>query len=151
MAAPVQGQLVPQGGGDSIPLIRNHLVLGRRDSCDIRLAFPNVSGVHCELNFKDGYWILQDLKSTNGVKVNGTRVQKKVLQPGDAITIAKRTFHIEYELARGLPVMEDTPEEGEQEDDNILGKSLLERAGLLHPPKKPSGKPYSLEEEDEDE
>src|SRR5947207_2026901 len=88
------GMLVPVGGGDSIRLIRNQLTLGRRESCDICLRFPNVSGVHCELTYQDGYWALKDLGSTNGVKVNGTRVQKKVLHPGDVITIAKRSFTI---------------------------------------------------------
>src|SRR5438045_3282707 len=76
------GMLVPVGGGDSIRLIRNQLTLGRRESCDICLRFPNVSGVHCELTYQDGYWAVKDMGSTNGIKVNGARVQKKVLHPG---------------------------------------------------------------------
>lgn len=124
------GQLIPQGGGDAIPLIRNQLVIGRRESCDIILPFPNVSGVHCELVNKSGYWIIQDLGSKNGIKVNGERVQKKTLQPGDMITIAKRNYKIEYELVMGARALEEFVEE--QED--VMSKSLLERAGLAHPP-----------------
>ena len=90
------GQLVPVGGGDVIPLIRDQMSMGRRESCDIHLPFANVSGLHCELSFKQGYWFVQDLGSTNGIKVNGTRVHKRALSPGDTITIAKRTFRIEY-------------------------------------------------------
>src|SRR5436309_14302525 len=95
------GMLVPVGGGDSIRLIRNQLTLGRRESCDICLRFPNVSGLHCELVHKDGCWTIRDMGSTNGIKVNGARVQKKVLHPGDTITIAKRSFTIEYSQTIG--------------------------------------------------
>ncbi len=127
------GQLVPQGGGDTIPLSRARLVFGRRESCDIMLPFPNVSGEHCELRFDNGWWILEDLKSTNGVKVNGTRTQKKVLQPGDTITIAKRSYTIEFTASRNpRPVLPDAPE---AEIEDIMGMPLLEKAGLVHPPK----------------
>src|SRR6266446_5840020 len=70
MSSGPNGELVPVGGGDSIPLIRETLTLGRRESCDICLRVPNVSGLHCELSFRDGVWWLRDLGSTNGVKVN---------------------------------------------------------------------------------
>src|SRR5947208_3307971 len=71
----------------------------RREMCDICLQFPNVSGKHCELTFKEGFWILHDLDSTNGVMVNDTRLDKgakKVLHNGDLVMIAKRTFAIQY-------------------------------------------------------
>ena len=53
------------------------MTLGRRESCDVPLQFPNISGVHCELSFRDGYWSIKDLNSTNGIKVNGMRVQAR--------------------------------------------------------------------------
>ena len=96
MTSGLNGELVPVGGGDAIPLIREVLTVGRRESCDICLRFPNVSGLHCELSFRDGCWHVRDLGSTNGVKVNGVRVQKKVLQPKDEITVAKRRYTIHY-------------------------------------------------------
>jgi adenylate cyclase len=125
MSLAANGELVPVGGGDSIPLIRELLTVGRRESCDICLRLPNVSGRHCELNFRDGFWSIRDLGSTNGIKVNGRRVDKKVLQPGDTITIAKRNYTIEYIAPSGRRPVE--------EEDDIMGKSLLEKAGLLHP------------------
>ena len=70
--------------------------MGRRESCDLCLRLPNVSGLHCELVFKDGYWNIRDLNSTNGVKVNGVRVNEAVLYPGDRISMAKRTYTIRY-------------------------------------------------------
>jgi pSer/pThr/pTyr-binding forkhead associated (FHA) protein len=123
------GELVPLGGGDSIPLIRDILTIGRRDSCDIPLRLPNVSGLHCELSFRDGFWWIRDLGSTNGVKVNGVRVDKKLVQPGDTITIAKRNFRVEYTLPSGRSAVDELAE------DDIMSKPLLEKAGLLRPPR----------------
>ena len=124
MGTEVKGELHPVGGGDVIPLIREEMILGRRESCDIPLRFPNVSGLHAKLTFSDGYWFIQDLNSTNGIKVNGMRVQRKVLLPGDEITIAKRKYIIHYTLAAGRRALEEILE------DDIMSQSLLERAGL---------------------
>lgn len=123
------GQLVPVGGGDVIPLIRDQMSMGRRESCDIALPFANVSGLHCELTFKQGYWFIQDLGSTNGIKVNGVRVHKRALSPGDTITIAKRTFRIEYTP----PVGGHTMDELLEDVDDTIAQSLLEKAGLARP------------------
>lgn len=123
------GQLIPVGGGDAIPLVRDQLSMGRRESCDICLRFPNVSGLHCELVYKKGYWEINDLGSTNGLKVNGTRVNKKVLVPGDTITIAKRSWRIEYTP----PVGGHTIDELLEDVDDTIAQSLLEKAGLARP------------------
>ncbi len=57
------GQLVPCGGGDSIPLLKSELLVGRRSRCDIVLQFPNVSSHHCTLELQNGYWFIRDLGS----------------------------------------------------------------------------------------
>jgi adenylate cyclase len=136
MPEPSLGELRPIGGGDNIPLIREHLTLGRRESCDICLRFPNVSGMHAELAFRDGYWFVKDLNSTNGVKVNGHRVIQKVVLPGDEVCIGKRKFTIHYVLQVGRRNLEDIVE------DDVFSQTLLERAGLER---------RKLEEEDDDE
>ena len=130
----VNGELIPQGGGDSIPLTRSPLILGRRESCDICLQFPNVSGKHCELTFKEGFWILLDLESTNGITVNDRRLDKgakKMLHNGDLLTIAQRSYTIQYvETGRASDL-----DEFEEEIENIMTTPLLEKAGLAHPPR----------------
>jgi adenylate cyclase len=128
MAFKVHGELVPVGGGDAIPLIREILTVGRRDSCDIPIRLPNISGLHCQLAFRNGYWFIRDLNSTNGVKVNGTRVQEKVLHPRDELTIGKRKYTIHYELPAGQRALEEY-----EEEENVMGQSLMEKAGLEHP------------------
>ena len=67
----VKGALIPVGGGDNIPLIKDRITIGRRESCDVCLRFPNISGMHLELTFEDECWRARDLGSTNGIKING--------------------------------------------------------------------------------
>lgn len=133
------GELQPIGGGDSIPLMKRSLLVGRRESCDIVLRFANVSAHHCQLTVNGGYWYVKDMKSRNGVKVNGTRTSEKRLDPGDELSVAKHSYIINYspmELgAVGPPPVENLP-------NDILSKSLLERAGLAHKPlPRPERKP----------
>ena len=127
MSHDISGELVPVGGGDPIPLIRDKLIVGRRESCDIPLCFPNISGRHCELSFRNGYWYIRDLNSTNGVKVNGTRVKEKLLHPKDEVCISKRRFTINYELPQGRMAQEEV-------EEDIMSQSLLQKAGLERSP-----------------
>jgi adenylate cyclase len=117
------GQLIPCGGGDSIPLLAPKLLVGRRSSCDIKLDFPNVSSHHCELEFRAGHWHIRDLNSSNGIKVNGERTPEATLNPGDEISIAKHSFRIEYEI--DLSAADQAPR-----SENRFGRSLMEMAGL---------------------
>jgi pSer/pThr/pTyr-binding forkhead associated (FHA) protein len=124
------GELIPVGGGDPIPLLREEMTMGRRESCDVCLKFPNVSGLHCELAYRNGHWIIKDLNSTNGIKVNGIRVPKKVLHPEDIITIAKRNFVIKY-----TPIGQQSMDEILEDAEEVMDMPLLEKAGLMHPPR----------------
>ena len=110
-----------------IPLLRDVMTLGRRASCDICLPFPNISGLHCEMSFRDGYWSIRDLNSTNGIKVNGVRHQQRTLKPGDDVTIGKRRYTINYVISS--QALHDV-EALLTEDEDMFAKSLLERAGL---------------------
>src|SRR5437667_6065594 len=127
------GELVPEGGGDNIPLIRERLTLGRRESCDICLRYANISGLHCELLFRDGFWWIKDLGSTNGIKVNGVKVPRKLLHPGEKITIGKKNYTVEYEIPTGTQALEEVVEDVDEE--GVFSTPLLERAGLVRPPR----------------
>jgi len=121
------GELQPLGGGDPIPLLKPSLVVGRRESADIVLRFPNVSGHHCELSLVDGYWHVKDLGSSNGTKVNGSRVTEQRLDPGDTLAVAKHEYEVSYEPARlgaqGAPAEKDAARD-------VFARGLLEAAGL---------------------
>ena len=64
------------------------LMIGRDGSCDIVLGDIEVSRRHARLVFRDGRWIIRDLASTNGTTVNGVRVGRCELRPGDDLAIA---------------------------------------------------------------
>jgi adenylate cyclase len=124
------GELVPLGGGDPIPLLKKRLRIGRRDGCDIILAFGNVSSYHCLLEIEEGYWFVRDLNSRNGVKINEKKLMpgvRKRLDPNDELRIAKHKFSVSYDpTANGAY---GTPPQDEMVDD-FFQKSLLDRAGL---------------------
>jgi hypothetical protein len=65
----------------------SRVVVGRSREADIVLADPNVSRRHAELRRDESGWQVVDLGSTNGIKVNGRRVDQAGLSPGDQITI----------------------------------------------------------------
>lgn len=128
------GQLVPIGGGDPIPLLRDTLTFGRRESCDVCLRFQNISSIHCEMTFRGGYWYIRDLNSTNGVQVNGARVVRKLLLPDDEVAIATRLYTLIYTAPAGKPPVDES-------EEDILSQSLLERAGLEKPRRREEGRP----------
>ena len=126
------GELIPQGGGDPIPLLKKQLLVGHRESCDIVLRFANVSAHHCQFFINGGYWFVRDMKSRNGVKVNGIKIQEKRIDPGDEVCVAKHKYKLMYSPsdlgAVGPPPADDLPNE-------IMRESLLSRAGLQSTPR----------------
>jgi FhaA, N-terminal domain/FHA domain len=75
------------------------VVLGRSREADVRVADVNVSRRHAELRQEGaGYWIV-DLGSTNGLEINGKRVERARVRDGDRITLGST----EVVFGRSLP------------------------------------------------
>lgn len=61
--------------------------IGRDASCDLAIADMTVSRLHAQLERTSDGWLLSDLESTNGTRVNGWRVRGKVpVRVGDLVS-----------------------------------------------------------------
>jgi pSer/pThr/pTyr-binding forkhead associated (FHA) protein len=74
---------------------RGELILGRHRACDVVFSDRTVSRHHARLVYRDGSWVLQDLESTNGTTVNGVRVGRCALRPGDRLALGDQQLRID--------------------------------------------------------
>jgi transcriptional regulator with AAA-type ATPase domain/pSer/pThr/pTyr-binding forkhead associated (FHA) protein len=63
------------------------LSIGRSNYNALVLDDEKVSRSHAEIHFEDGYYVVEDLNSTNGVQVNDQLIHKMLLKSGDRITL----------------------------------------------------------------
>ncbi len=67
-------------------------VVGRKNSCDLRIPLTSVSRQHCEFRVDAGGVKLRDLGSSNGTFRNGQRVQEVDLDAGDQVVVGPVLF-----------------------------------------------------------
>ncbi|MGE0042258.1 MAG: FHA domain-containing protein [Vicinamibacterales bacterium] len=84
------------GGGDALSfrlLPGSIKTLGRAPRADFVVDAALVSRLHCRFTLgADGDLLVEDLDSTNGTWVNGAKVARSTLAPGDRITIGRVEF-----------------------------------------------------------
>jgi predicted component of type VI protein secretion system len=98
-------RLVAIDEGPDILLNRPMVVVGRHPACDTRLDSLCVSRHHCCMTLENGVVVVRDLGSTNGIRINGHRVEFGRLRSGDELSIA----HFRYRWEDGR--------EGERDHD----------------------------------
>ena len=81
--------------GERFTLAEHPITIGRRPESNIVLADPNVSRNHAEIRPQGEGFMLTDLGSTNGSKVNGVRVEQRLLVDGDELTFGNTRFRFE--------------------------------------------------------
>lgn len=88
LAGPVAGRRVQ---------LHDRTLIGRLSECDLQLDDPSVSRRHARITPSAGGWAIEDLGSTNGVRVNGAEVGRANLEHGDAIELGnvRLTFSLE--------------------------------------------------------
>ncbi|WP_428261978.1 FHA domain-containing protein [Haliangium sp.] len=92
------------------------LVIGRDRRCDIQLADPSVSMLHCHVYWRDdGAYSIEDAQSTNGLFVNDIKVERAVLAPGMWVFLG-RTELIVMGVDHRLPITATT-------NTSFLGKA----------------------------
>jgi predicted component of type VI protein secretion system len=73
----------------------HELCIGRSTSCDVVLTDVTVSRRHARLIPRDGIWVLHDLSSTNGTYLNGHRVSRSQLRPGDRLALGQALLRVD--------------------------------------------------------
>lgn len=81
--------------GRRVPLGEEPVTIGRLPDCEIVLSDPNVSRRHAEVRRDAGEFVVVDLGSTNGTRVNGAGVKERRLADGDEITVGNTRLRFE--------------------------------------------------------
>src|SRR3954464_1844956 len=118
-------RLVALDEGPDILLDRAMVVVGRHPQCDARLDSLRISRHHCCMTQDQNEVVVRDLGSTNGIRINGQRVEVGRIRPGDELSIA----HIRYRL------------DSSQAQEKTLADPRLDQLGspvLISPPSPPS-------------
>ena len=87
-----------EGKTTVVPLVRDEVTIGRKEGNTIRLTERNVSRKHAKLRRANGVFFVSDLKSYNGVRVNGRRIEGEIeLKSGDQIVIGDYQLALQFE------------------------------------------------------
>lgn len=104
---------IEQGGKDQrLYFHKSPLILGRLAETDIRVDDAWVSELHCRFEVVEGTVLVQDLDSRNGTFVNGCRVRKSAVMPGDDLQVGYTHLQVQYEHGSLVPppsAIYDTP------------------------------------------
>ena len=95
----MRAQLMPLDGGPPVEVAKEMMLIGRQEECDLRLDHKSVSKIHCVIVKTDGLLLLRDLGSTNGTRVNGTRVRRAALLPNDKLSVANFHYRVLFGAA----------------------------------------------------
>ena len=111
-----------------ISVNRPLVLIGRHPSCDISLNSDWVSRRHCVLTEDAGEIVVRDLGSTNGTWINGRRVQRGRLKPGDERSLGHLRFCLERCAENGATLPDRPEPSSRQGRPEIKNRGLEESA-----------------------
>jgi hypothetical protein len=115
--------LIAEADGQRYPLVTGVTKVGRADDNDVVLPDNPVSRRHCQLVVRDsGDCEVEDSSSRHGTRVNGHRVTRATLTPGDVLQLCDRRFLIVRVSADGKQTP-DVPFHPPFNDD-VLGRVI---------------------------
>lgn len=77
--------------------------IGRDAKCEVRIEDYALSRVHAEIAFENGYWRVRDLHSTNGVFLNGARIEHEILTEHALIQLGKNGPSLRVHVPGQIP------------------------------------------------
>jgi pSer/pThr/pTyr-binding forkhead associated (FHA) protein len=97
--------------GMEYALDRDCLTMGRGPGVDFAFDDPAMSRQHAAVDFADGGFKVRDLGSTNGVRINGNKVQAVEIKHGDRLEVGTQLFQLVIDEREESPnTYELTPE-----------------------------------------
>jgi hypothetical protein len=84
--------------GSELPLHRPRVVIGRSMGADLVFGDETVSREHAAIAFRDGNFVVEDLRSSNGTLLNGERVEERALQHGDRLRLGNLELQVIVEV-----------------------------------------------------
>jgi predicted component of type VI protein secretion system len=162
----MEAKLISSDGERSIRLKKDVTIVGRkRGVCDIFIDRSSISKLHCMIVKTDGLLFIRDLGSTNGTKVNGQRVTRGALLPGDELAFANAKYKVHLgpddpdmvEQDAGTEVMITLPprrrhEEARlDEDEVVVSSSRPSQSDVRLLSDSEADPPLQYEEDDDDD
>lgn len=74
------------------PITSEETLIGRSMHSDIKLTDTGISREHATITWEGSYYMIEDLQSTNGTRVNDKRIRSVKLEPEDKILIGRTTL-----------------------------------------------------------
>lgn len=111
----MRARLVPVDGGPVLELSKDLTLVGRSEDCDLFIDHKSISKQHCVLVKTEGLVLVRDLGSTNGTRVNGTRIRRAALLPNDNLAIANFKYLVKFGEEPGAATRKDDPKAVEKD------------------------------------
>lgn len=84
--------VLTEGDAEVVHMLGRRTTIGRGPDNDLRIDTKFISRHHAVIVVAPAQTLLEDLRSTNGIMVNGRRVTRAVLRDGDLVHIGKTRF-----------------------------------------------------------
>jgi len=125
---PVDGRMSlyvepPSGKKKTIKIPKKPTTIGRSNSCTIKIEDPHISRSHSRITVEINVPYIVDLGSKH-TRVNGEKITKCPLKPGDVIKIGKTnmTFQVKGNIFRQM----DSNHNSSNEADDLSGEALIQ-------------------------
>jgi len=127
-------RVTQDGRSQRVVLSKQQTVLGRQESCQIRIPTAGISRRHCEIVIEDGSITVNDLGSSNGTFLNQEKVTTHPAAAGDLLSIGGQVFLIQ---------VNGDPEEFEPEFlfEDGLPEGAMNTPSATDAPRTPAPKP----------
>lgn len=103
--------------GKRLRLSEPELVVGRDETCRVRLSSEEVSRFHCIVRRSERGWTVRDLGSSNGTYVNNVAIDDEhVLKPGDTVSVGPMILQFTDDAGAAAPA-QPAHKPGMSEDD----------------------------------